>query len=164
MSTEGEKTNAMRLLEARGIDYRPCCFSSDIHSAEGVAQAVGYPLARVFKSLVTIPDTRRGQPVVVVVPGHRELDLKKLARHLGVKKVRMASRQEAEDATGLLVGGISPLALLARGYAVIVDRSACDEEQLLLSAGKRGINLEIAVDDLLTLTEADVADLAQEAD
>jgi len=100
-------TNAMRMLDSRGIGYEALVFSDQIHSATGVAQALGLPPRRVFKTLVVMPDTpQRGRPVLAVVPGDAELDLKALAQAVGEKKVRMATQREAESMTGLLVGGI----------------------------------------------------------
>ncbi len=147
-----EKNNVMRLLEARGIPYEAFSFSPEIHSARGVAEALGVPAHTVYKTLVVVPS--EGRPFLVLVPGDRELDLHRLARSLGLKRVRMATQKEAERWTGLQVGGISPLALLGRGFRVYVDRSALDLEHVLVSAGRRGLNLRLRVSDLLSLTAA----------
>ncbi len=147
-----EKNNVMRLLEARGISYETFSFSPEIHSARGVAEVLGVPAHIVYKTLVVVPP--EGRPFLVLIPGDRELDLHRLARSLGLKKVRMATQKEAESWTGLKVGGISPLALLGRGFRVYIDRSALELEQVLVSAGRRGLNLRLRVSDLLTLTAA----------
>ncbi|MGC8874261.1 MAG: aminoacyl-tRNA deacylase [Chloroflexia bacterium] len=150
------KTNAMRFLDAHGISYEPFYFSPDIHSAEGVAEALGFPVRQVYKTLVVAhPD---GRPILVLVPGDRELDLARLARALGVKRLRMATRREAEAWTGLQVGGISALALLHRGYRTYIDRAALEEAQILVSAGRRGINLRLRVQDLIAITGAQVVE------
>lgn len=162
MVDETEKTNAMRILEAQGIPYEAYYFSEDIHSAQGVAEVVGIPANRVYKTLITVPSQGRGRPILAIVPGDRELDLKALAAAAGDKKVRMASLEEAEDLTGLQVGGISPLALLQKTWSVLLDATAKDHDEILVSAGKRGINLKLAVEDLLVLTEARVASISRE--
>lgn len=154
----GEKNNAMRLLDRRGIPYQAYTFSPDIHSAQGVAEVTGLPVGMVFKTLVVIP--ANGEPILVLLPGDRELDLRYLARTLAVKKVRMATRREAEQFTGLQVGGISPLALLDRGFAVYLDRSVLALDEVLVSAGERGKNLRLRTADLIAVTGAEVLEAA----
>ncbi len=158
--TKLERTNAMRLLDGRGIAYVAHTFSPDIHSADGVAQALGFPAAQVFKTLVVIPETPRAKPVLAIVPGSGELDLKKLAKAVDEKRVRMATQREAEALTGLLVGGISALALLNKGFRVLLDISCQDFERILVSAGQRGINLELATADLIVVVGAELHDLS----
>lgn len=92
--------------------------------------------------------------MLVMAPGDRELDLKLLAKSLGEKKLRMATHKEAEKITGLQVGGISALALLNRNFAVYIDRRAAELSHVLVSAGQRGINLRLAVADLVKITNA----------
>jgi Cys-tRNA(Pro)/Cys-tRNA(Cys) deacylase len=70
------------------------------------------------------------------------------------KKLRMATQREAESLTGLLVGGISPLALLQKGFRIFIDRSALDFDRIYLSGGERGVNLHVAVPDVLRVTGA----------
>jgi len=154
-----DKTNAMRLLDARGVPYVVHTYSPDIHSAEGVAEAVGLPPEQVFKTLVVVSTAARPQSYLAIVPGHREVDLKKLALATGEKKLRMATQREAEYLTGLQVGGISALALLNRGFRVYLDASAQEFDSILVSAGRRGINLQLAPDDLMRVTNALLADL-----
>jgi len=134
-------------------------YSPDIHSAEGVAEAVGLPPEQVFKTLVVVSTAARPQSYLAIVPGHREVDLKKLALATGEKKLRMATQREAEYLTGLQVGGISALALLNRGFRVYLDASAQEFDSILVSAGRRGINLQLAPDDLMRVTNALLADL-----
>lgn len=154
-----EKNNAMRLLERRGIPYQAYEFSPDVHSAQGVAEVLGIPLAQIFKTLVVMPP--EGRPLLVLVPGDRELDLQRLAQALQLKKLRMATQNEAETLTGLQVGGISPLALLNRGFPIYIDRAALEHAELLVSAGRRGTNLRLRTADLLTVTSAQVVEAAR---
>ena len=149
-----EKTNAMRALDARKIPYEVYEFSPDIHSAVGVAEEVGLPPDQVYKTLVVLRP--QGKAMLVMIAGNQELDLKQVSREVGEKKVRMASHKEAEELTGLQVGGISALALLNRPFEVFIDHPATEMSHILVSAGKRGINLRVLVADLIHITQARV--------
>jgi len=153
------KTNAMRMLEAKGVAYLAYYYSADVRSARSVADEVGIPIGQVFKTLVVV--SGGGARLLAIAPGDRELDLKKLARAAGEKRLHMASHRQAESLTGLQVGGISALALLGKGFGVFLDASAKDYSQILVSAGRRGINLLLAVEDLLRVTEACVCPISR---
>jgi Cys-tRNA(Pro)/Cys-tRNA(Cys) deacylase len=146
------KTNSMRVLDGLKIAYEVHTFSPEIHSADEVAGILGYPTSQVYKTLVVMRD--KGRPLLVMVGADRELDLKKLAKAVGEKRLRMATHKEAESLTGLKVGGISALALLSRGFEVLIDQTALGLERVLVSAGQRGINLRLRVDDLTRATGA----------
>jgi len=146
------KTNSMRLLDASKIPYEVYTFSTDIHSASGVATAIGQPLEHVYKTLVIMRSNEK--PLLAIVPGHRKVSLKHLAQVIGEKKLRMATQREAESLTGLQVGGISALALVNRGFDVFLDRSALALDRIVVSAGRRGINLRLRVEDLVRATGA----------
>ncbi len=148
------KTNAMRALEQRGVPYTAVTFSADIHSGDGVAAAIGEPASRVFKTLVVLRE--RGGPLLVVIPSDCELDLKRCAAAVGAKRVRMAAQKEAEALTGLLVGGISALALLGKGFTVYLDQAAERWDELYVSAGQRGINLRLRPGDFIAVTGAQI--------
>ena len=160
MRDRDSKTNAMRALEARGIRYVAHRFSSDIHSANGVAEALGLPEGQVFKTLVVMPVGIRPRPLLAIIAADRELDLRKLAKAHGAKKLRMAAHKEAESLTGLLVGGISTLALLSKGWEVFLDTTVGNWDEILVSAGQRGINVQLPVEDLIRITRARVADIS----
>jgi Cys-tRNA(Pro)/Cys-tRNA(Cys) deacylase len=153
-----EKNNAMRALDARKIPYQVYNFPPEIHSAQGVAETFDLSPAEVYKTLVVLRADAGGKPMLVIAPGDRELDLKRLAKALGEKKLRMATQKEAEKLTGLKVGGISALPLLNRNLAVYVDRQAGELSHVLVSAGERGINLRLAVADLIAVTGAQIVD------
>ena len=149
------KTNAMRVLDQRKVAYEAHEYSPEIHSAVEAAQAMGQPVERVYKTLVVMRDLQpRAKPLLVMVPGDRELDLRVLAHSTGDKKLRMATQKEAESLTGLLVGGIGALALLNRGFEMWIDGAAMACERLCVNAGQRGVNLELRVDDLVRITNA----------
>lgn len=146
------KTNAMRALEARHIAFETFTYPSTIHAADEVASLLHVPASEVFKALVMLTDG--GKQLLVMVPGDSEVDVRLLARSIGVKSVRMASQRDAERLTGLLVGGISPLALLGRHFEVYLDARAGALEHLYLNGGQRGVNVRLAVADLQIVTGA----------
>ena len=158
MSKPVEKTLGMRALEREGIPYTPFTFPETIHDALGVAKYCGLPPEQVFKTLVVeVPDPggrQRPQHVLVLVPGGHSLDLKQAAAGLGVKRVTMARQEIAEHVTGQKVGGISALGLLGKGFAVYLDEQARQLEEIVISAGRRGINLRLRREDFLRLTGA----------
>jgi len=146
------RTNAMRLLDAQQVDYQVLTFSPDIHSATGVAETLGLDPASVYKTLVV--QRAPGKPLLVMIAGHREVDLKALAAAVGEKKLSMATHREAEELTGLQVGGISALMLLKQGFEVCIDRAAQVLDEVVVSAGQRGVNLRLRVADLVRVTGA----------
>lgn len=153
-----QKTLAMRLLEGKGVSYEAVTYDSNIRDAEVVAEQVGAPRDQVFKTLVVVRE--RGKPFLVLVPARRQLDLKKLAKAAGEKKVKMASHDESEKLTGLQVGGISPLVLINRGFEILIDASAKAHDAVYVSAGEKGINLKVPVADLVELTGATYVDVS----
>jgi Cys-tRNA(Pro)/Cys-tRNA(Cys) deacylase len=159
-----EKTLSMKVLEARGIPYRVYRFPEALHDAPGVAVHIGVPPETVYKTLVVLsvdPPSRKA--ALIMIRGDRSLDLKKVARGISAKKVRMAHHDEAEKLTGLKVGGISALALLDRGFPIFLDHEAGSLEEVIVSAGKRGINLSLRVGDLVAVTRASWIEAAGEA-
>ncbi len=121
------------------------------------AEALGVDATRVFKTLVASLD---GSLVVGIVPVAGRLDLKALARALGGSKASMAEVAAAERATGYVAGGISPLGQ-KRALRTAVDASALDHETVFVSAGRRGLDVELAPGDLTRLTDAVTADLTR---
>jgi Cys-tRNA(Pro)/Cys-tRNA(Cys) deacylase len=149
-----EKTNAIRSLEARKVAFEALEYDPAIHSAVEVAETLGIPPDRVYKTLVVLRDAPGARPLLVMIAGNRELDPRTLARSLGEKSVRMAPQREAERLTGLLVGGIGALALMGRNFESCIDRVALQLDWILVNGGRRGLNLRIQVEDLVRLTAA----------
>lgn len=147
------RTNSMRLLDARRVQYEVLSFSPDIHSATDAAAAMGADPSTVYKTLVV--ERTRGKPLLVMVAGDKQVDLGMLAASVGEKKLRLASHGDAEKLTGLQVGGISALALLNKGFDIYIDRAAQSLEWITVSAGQRGLNLKLAVSDLVRITRAE---------
>lgn len=158
MSTTNKslKNNVTRLLDGKRVSYTVHTYDYDagIHSAVEVASAIGLPPDQVFKTLVALIDQPGSKPLLVIVPGPATLQLKDLAGAIGAKKVKMAEHKQAEQLTKLQTGGISPLALINKGFAVYIDERARAYETIAVSAGERGANVELPVADLVKLTNA----------
>ncbi|HFE66321.1 MAG TPA: aminoacyl-tRNA deacylase [Chloroflexi bacterium] len=157
MAKKTNKTLAMKVLDGRKIHYEVVAYPSGMRDAEAIAQELGVPPEQVFKTLVVLPPEgygRNAKPILAVIPANRQLNLKKLAKLLGVKKVKMASHKEAETLTGLQVGGISPLALLNKGFRVYLDTAAREQAQIYVSAGQRGQQIKLSAVDLVKVTGA----------
>jgi Cys-tRNA(Pro)/Cys-tRNA(Cys) deacylase len=99
--------------------YQAHTYATDIRSAGHVAHVLGIPAHEVYKTLVVLPP--HGKPLLMIIPGSRALDLKRLAQVLRIKKLRLATYREAEELTGLEVGSLSAMALLDRGFQVYVE-------------------------------------------
>lgn len=168
-SAKGPKTNAMRVLDAHQVAYEAHYYSAERHSADEVAALIDVDPTHVFKTLVVVPEgprteTGKGRPLLVMVPANSELDLKRLGTQPGVgeKKLRMATQREAETLTGLQVGGISPLALLQKGFRIFIDNSALYLNRIYVSGGQRGVNLSLDPADLIKVTGAVAVATARE--
>jgi Cys-tRNA(Pro)/Cys-tRNA(Cys) deacylase len=155
---ERMKTPATALLDARRISYRLHSYPHQTGQAYGpeAAAALGLDPARVFKTLVAEVD---GALTVGVLPVTGSLDLKALAASVGGKRAKMAELTSAERATGYVAGGISPLGQRKR-LPTVLDVSATSFETMFCSAGRRGLEVEIAPADLVALTQATVAAIA----
>lgn len=156
-------TPATRALEQAKVPHTVRAYEHDAAAAEAAggygleaATALGVEPARVLKTLLADVD---GRLVVAVVPVTGQLDLKAVAAAVGGKKARMADPGAAERATGYVVGGISPLGQKRR-LATVVDGSALEHGTVLVSAGRRGVDVELAPQDLVRLTGAVVAAVA----
>lgn len=150
------KNNVTRLLDSKRVDYTVYTYDYDagIRSAVEVANAIGLPPEQVFKTLVVVADAPRSKPMLVVIPGPESLNLKRFAKAVGQKKVKMAEHDQAEKLTKLQTGGISPLALINKGFDVYLDERARAFETIAVSAGQRGANIALPVTDLAKLTRA----------
>ena len=147
------KNNITRFLDQRKIQYAVFELPAEKLGAEVSAELLGVPLEIVFKTIV-VRREGRGKPILAVVPGNKEVDLKKLAKAVGEKKVYLTTQREAEALTKLQAGGISPLALINRGFQVVIDQFAQNHAQIHISGGQRGLNIRLSVTDLAKLTNA----------
>lgn len=152
-----KKTHAIRLLESKGIEHRVTEYdaSGEFHSGEEAAALVGAPAETVYKTLVVLNDSDpKARPMLAIIPVADKLDLKLLASSTGAKKLRMATQKEAERLTGMQIGGISALALQRPGFEVLLDEQAILLERFHVSAGARGLDVELSVEDFVELTSA----------
>jgi Cys-tRNA(Pro)/Cys-tRNA(Cys) deacylase len=146
--------NVTRFLDSRKIKYTAHDLPPEKIGAIEAAQILNVPESQVFKTIVT--NREKGKPVLAVIPGDRSVDLKSLASFLNEKKMSLPTQNEAEKLTGLQAGGISPLALINKGFQVVID-SACESfSEIFISGGQRGINIQIGVKDLISLVNAKI--------
>ncbi len=153
------RNNVTRFLDARNIKYIAHELPAEKLGALEAAQYIGAPAEQVFKTIVTIREKKK--PVLAVVSGSCVVDLKLLAAFLGEKKMSLPTEREAEALTGLQAGGISPLALINKGFQVVIDSDAQAREQIYISGGQRGLNIQLPVADLIQLTNARVGKISK---
>ena len=154
-----EKTNAARLLDKAKIQYSliPYEFDENDLAAQHVADSLGQDIAQVFKTLVLHGD-KTGH-IVCVVPGNMEVDLKSLAKVSGNKKVEMIAMKDLLQVTGYIRGGCSPIGMKKR-FPTYFHSTAKDHDIIYVSAGVRGLQIEINPSDLISFTQSIVADVA----
>lgn len=146
-------TPATTALAAAGVSFTVHDYDHDPRSesyGEEAAAAMGISPARVFKTLLAEVD---GTLTVAVVPVSGQLDLKALARAVGGRKAAMADPKAAERSTGYVVGGISPIGQ-KRAHPTVVDATVHDHPSVYVSAGRRGLEIELSPADLVRLTDA----------
>ena len=149
-------TPATVALTRAGIEHGVHSYDHDPGAASyglEAAEAMGIDPGRVFKTLLASVDRRL---VVAVVPVSGQLDLKAVAAAVGGKKAVMADPDDAERATGYVVGGISPLGQ-KRAHPTVVDATALDHPTVFVSGGRRGMEIELSPDALVAQTRATVA-------
>jgi Cys-tRNA(Pro)/Cys-tRNA(Cys) deacylase len=152
--------NVTRFLDSRKVKYTTHELPAEKLGALEAAHFLSLPEAQVFKTIVIRRE--KGKPVLAVIPGPRVVDLKLLAAFLGEKKMHLPTEREAEQMTGLQAGGISPLALIHKGFQVIIDSMAQDFEEIYISGGQRGLNIQLRVTDLAVLVNARFAEVSRE--
>jgi Cys-tRNA(Pro)/Cys-tRNA(Cys) deacylase len=148
-------TPAIRAAERARVPHSVHAYDAESKPGYGLeaAERLGLDPGRVFKTLVARLDA--GPLVVAVVPVSSELDLKRLAAAAGAKRAAMADPRDAERSSGYVVGGISPIGQKKK-LATFVDASALDHETVYVSAGRRGLEIELAPGDLVALCQAKV--------
>lgn len=151
-------TLATKVLDKANISYRTQSYTLGEHPhgyGQALVEALGLNADQVFKTLLV--DTGR-QLAVALVPVSARLDLKAVAHALGVSNVRMADPAKAEKATGYKVGGISPIGQ-RRPHTTLLDASALSFDEVHVSGGKQGVEIALATQDLIALTQATVVAL-----
>lgn len=153
-------TPATVALTAAGVAFTARTYTHDPRAASfglEAAEKLGIDPRRVFKTLVVDVD---GELVVAIVPVSGRLDLKALAQAVGGRRAAMAEAAVVQRRTGYVLGGVSPLGQKVT-LRTVLDASAIEYETILVSGGRRGLDVELAPDDLLALTGGEYADLAQ---
>ncbi len=152
-------TRAIDWLRMRKIDFSVVTYDHQIKGAAFAAQAASFPLSQTVKTLVV--DLGGRSFGLALMPGDRQLALKKLARSLGIKKASMAEVSDAERLTGYHVGGISPFGIRQR-MAAVMDKSLMVHEQVLINGGQRGVMVRMAPEDIVAGLNCRLADLIAE--
>ncbi|MCG7994291.1 MAG: Cys-tRNA(Pro) deacylase [Candidatus Thiodiazotropha taylori] len=150
-------TPAVKMAKQAGITYQTHSYQHDPqHDSYGMeaVEKLGLPAERVFKTLVVSIDG--GGLAVGVLPVSAKLDLKALAKVLNVKKLAMADPRAVERSSGYVLGGVSPLGQ-KRKLPTVIDRSAAQSATIYVSAGKRGLEIELSPEDLANLLDATMA-------
>lgn len=153
------KTNAMRILDREKISYtvHEYPWSEEHLDAKSAAEKTGMPYEKIYKTLVAVGD--KTGVVVACVPSEAEVDLKALARVSGNKRAEMLAMKDLEKTTGYIRGGCSPLGM-TKQYPTYIEQSAAALDAMVVSAGKRGMQVELAPDDLQQATGAEFAAFA----
>lgn len=154
--------NVTRFLDARKVAYRTYETPAEKLGALETARYLNVQPEMVFKTIVVTREKPK-KPLLAVVPGPSNVDLKLLASALNEKKVHLPTEREAEELTSLQAGGISPLALINKGFQIIIDSAAQNFAEIHISGGQRGLNIKLSVADLIKLTNARVASICQES-
>ncbi len=152
------KTNAVRMVEAEGIPYKMYEYDAPEGFLDGVsvARTLGQDPDQVFKTLVTVGASREYH--VCVIPVAKELDLKKAAKHFGEKKIEMIPARDITKVTGYIKGGCSPVGM-KKLYTTAIDESAVLFDEIMVSGGKVGLQMQLSVEGLKNITGAEFADL-----
>ncbi|MCL1697604.1 Cys-tRNA(Pro) deacylase [Lysinibacillus sp. BPa_S21] len=150
------KTNAIRLLEQQKIQFEVIEYETGDGQVDGisVAEKIGHPVSRVFKTLVAKASAQK--LFVFVIPVADELDLKAAAKVVGEKKIDMLPVKELLGYTGYVRGGCSPVGM-KKLYPTVIDASAQEQGNIIVSAGKIGMQIHVQLDDLVAVTKAKLA-------
>lgn len=152
------KTNAIRLLEQQKIHFDVMEYETGDGQVDGVsvAEKIGQPVARVFKTLVAKASAQK--LFVFVIPVAEELDLKAAAKIVGEKKIEMLAVKDLLSHTGYVRGGCSPVGM-KKLYPTVIDASAQEQGSIIVSAGKIGMQIHVQIEDLKNITKAQLASI-----
>jgi Cys-tRNA(Pro)/Cys-tRNA(Cys) deacylase len=151
--------NITRFLDSRKIPYTAFELPAEKLGARETARRLGVAPEIVYKTIVVVRE-KPGKPILALIPGTTQANLKTIAAAVNEKKVRLPTQKEAEQLTGLQAGGISPLALINKGFQVLIDQIASEYEFIHVSGGQRGLNLRLPVKALIELTRARLAEIS----
>lgn len=155
--------NVIRMLTSKKISFQIFELPKEKLGAQRTAQILNIPIEIVCKTIV-VKRTTPGKHILAVLPGNRSVNLKLISAALNEKKLIIPTEKEAEQLTGLQSGGISPLALINKGFQVLIDSSIINQKEVHVSAGQRGLNIRIHLDNLVSLTNAKFFPISSETD
>lgn len=151
------KTNVMRILSQKKINYKSYCYTdTDAVSGVDVAAALGQNPDQVFKTLVTVGAGRNNY--VFMIPVGCELDLKKAAAAVGEKSVSMVKSKELLPLTGYIHGGCSPIGM-KKQFKTVINSTASDFDSIIFSAGKIGYQVQVSLNDLKKVIDFELCDV-----
>ena len=160
MSKKENKTNVMRVLDSKKINYTMHCYAdTDAIAGQDVAKALNENPDMVFKTLVTVSPTKNYY--VFLVPVNRELNLKKAAKAVNEKKVEMIKSKDLLSVTGYIHGGCSPIGM-KKNFVTTIDKSALNFDTIMFSAGKIGYQVQMSLEDLKKVIKFSTDDIASE--
>lgn len=159
MAKKDEKTNVMRILDAKKIAYNDFIYDREKTSAIAVAASLGQDVASVFKTLVTMGKSK--EHYVFMIPGEAELDLKKAAKTVGEKSLDMIPQKDLLPLTGYIHGGCSPIGM-KKQFKTFIDASATSFEKICFSGGKVGHQVQLQLSDLQKVIRIETADVIKE--
>jgi Cys-tRNA(Pro)/Cys-tRNA(Cys) deacylase len=151
-------TRAIRFLNQKGIDFEVIEYVHEEKGARFAARAMAFPLEKTIKTLVV--DLRQKGYLMVLMPGDKTINLKRLASAFSVKKTAMADTSTAERLTGYLVGGISPFET-KQDLPVVMEKGLLEFDKVAINAGKKGVMLIMDPKDILLAVNGDSLDLAK---
>jgi Cys-tRNA(Pro)/Cys-tRNA(Cys) deacylase len=151
-------TRAITFLSKKRIPFEVLKYEHEEKGAEFAARATGFSLEQTVKTLVAALGCNKY--CLALMPGHRELNMKRLAKVFAVKSAAMVDAATAERLTGYLVGGISPFGIKHQ-LPVVMDESILDFGHILINAGQRGVMLKMTPNDILNTLDCKVAELAR---
>jgi Cys-tRNA(Pro)/Cys-tRNA(Cys) deacylase len=156
--------NITRLLDQRHIVYTAYELPTEKLGALETSRLLGIPAEKVFKTIVVTRPVPGSKPILAIIPGNSQVDLKALAAFLKEKKIHLPTQREAETLTGMQAGGISPLGLINHGFQILLDQSAQQFKEIHISGGQRGLNIRLPVKELVKLTGARLAAISSPSD
>ena len=156
-----QKTNAVRMLEQNKIPFELIEYELTGNSVDGitVANKIGYPISVVYKTLLVTAG--HGKHFVCIIPVDKELNLKAVAKVVGEKKVELLHLKDLLPTTGYIRGGCSPIGM-KKLFPTVIDKSAQELDYIIISGGKIGLQVKLAVLDLLNMVNGTLGDIRKE--
>lgn len=159
MKKDNNKTNVMRILDQKKINYKSYSYvDSGVVSGMEVAAVLQQNPNQVFKTLVTVGNSKNN--FIFVIPVNRELNLKKAAKAVGEKKIEMIKSKELLPLTGYIHGGCSPIGM-KKQFQTVFDVSAKDFDTIVFSAGKIGYQVELSLEEVAKVIRFQLDDVSE---